>query len=85
MSGQCPNTDTEIAQQEPQLQNGAHANCCNREKAYPFAGYDGAQRQASKHEPRPPPFCKWFLLIFIRKCYEKEGGESREKYEWRIQ
>jgi hypothetical protein len=81
----CPWTDTKITQQQPQLQDGARTNRRNGEKAYPFAGYDGTQRQTGKNKPRPPLFGKWLLFILIRKAHKKEGGESREKYEGRIQ
>jgi hypothetical protein len=37
-----PWSDTKVAQEEPQLQDGARTNCRNGEKADPFARYDSA-------------------------------------------
>jgi hypothetical protein len=58
-----PCTHTEIAQREPQLQDGARTN---RRKA-----------KRSTHlqdTTRPPVFGKWFLLIHIGKAHEKESA-----------
>lgn len=77
--------DAQIPEEQPELEDSAHANGGDSEETDPLAGQDCAERKTGQGEPGPPLFGKRFLLVFVPKPDEQKGGECGEKDQWGIE
>ena len=75
----------QIAEQIPQLHEGAAANGGDGEEADPFAADHGAEGEPGEREPGPPGRREGLVPVLVTEAAPEEDGEGGEKDEWGVE
>lgn len=77
--------DAEVAEEDPQLIDGAEADGGDSEEADPLAAEGRTERHTGHEEEDPPRLGEGLVLVFVGKADPEEDGERGEEDEGRVE